>query len=421
MMNKEYDVCMVGLGPVGTTSGACIAKQGFRVVGVDIDPARVSTFQDGKAPFMEPGINELVKEVVDNGNFAATTDLAAAAGNARIIMIAVGTPTPPESGRPDLSYLDAACRTIGESLKKTASKGVIVVVRSTVPPGTMRNRLAKIIEEASGLKAGVDFHVAANPEFLREGKAIYDFFNTSRVVVGADNIDVAAQIHELYREVKTNQRLSVALESAEFAKYVDNTWHALKVAYANEIGRICAGFGGNPDETTEIFLADTNLNISPYYLRPGFAFGGSCLPKDTRGLTHLAHNVGMRVPVIESILDSNNEHIARAADIISARKPKTVGMLGVAFKEYVDDLREAPALMLAKMLTQRGIKVIAHDFAFKAGDKLKLPDGFETLEITPISEAIAQDVIVVMHRLPDYKTATFSLAGKVIDITTITH
>ncbi len=423
---SKFDVCMVGLGPVGTTSGLCFAKQGYKVIGVDINQTRVDSFKNKKAPFIEPGIDDLTSEAIDQGNFSTTTDLLNAAASSDIIMIAVGTPTPVETGVPDLSYLDSACGIIGKALLKSRTEGTIpangaiVVVRSTVPPGTMRNRLAKIIEESSGLKAGVDFHVAANPEFLREGKAIQDFFNTGRVVVGADSQEAAERIMKLYRDVKADSRLIVSLESAEFAKYVDNTWHALKVAFANEIGRVCVGFGGRPEETTNIFLSDKQLNISPYYLRPGFAFGGSCLPKDTRGITHLAKKVGVQVPVIESILRSNDEHIERGVNLIMSHKPSSVGLLGVAFKEHVDDLREAPALAVAASLMKRGIKVAAHDVAFKAGDKLKLPGTKDELEIVSLDDLQTNHTLALIHRLPQYISLQNGMRN-IVDLTTITE
>ena len=261
--------------------------------------------------------------------------------NADIIMIAVGTPTPVETGKPDLSYLDQVSVTIGKSIRErdTSSSAPVVVLRSTVPPGTLRNRLAPLIEEYSGKKVGVDFHISSNPEFLREGHAIADFFNTGRVVIGSDSTAVYERIEALYKDVN-GKRIHASIECAEFAKYVDNTWHALKVGFANEIGRVVEAFGGNVEETTEIFLSDTSLNISAAYLRPGFAFGGSCLPKDVRGLGHFAEKSGVTVPIVRSILPSNDAHIESGIEAILAKKSGQVGILGVAFKEDVDDLRE---------------------------------------------------------------------------------
>ncbi len=419
-MNQLYDVCMLGLGPVGAVSGACYAKQGFSVIGVDINPARINALKAGKAPFVEPGFDELIKQVCDSGHFRVTTELAPAVHASRIVMIAVGTPTPKDA--PDLSQLDQVCQQIGEALKGKQEQTVIVI-RSTIPPGTIRNRLTPIIEQASGKKAGTDFHMASNPEFLREGMAIKDFFHTGRVVIGSDSEEAAAQVEALYRDVQADARLRVALESAEFAKYVDNTWHALKVAFANEIGRVCTAFGGNPKETTEIFLKDDKLNISAYYLKPGFAFGGSCLPKDTRGLSYLAGRLGVDVPIVDAIMPSNDAHIALGLHAILATQPERVGLLGVAFKEHVDDLRESPALEIAAQLSKQGIRVQAHDFAYPEGETLQLPKTHQALEMKGM-EPLAQfaNTLVIMHRLPEY----FALAerhaakgGAVVDLTTL--
>lgn len=423
-MGKQYDVCMLGMGPVGTISAACFAKQGFQVVGVDIDEKRVKSFAEGKAPFEEPGVHTLIKEVQEAGRFRVTSNGKEAIRNARIVMIAVGTPTPPESGQPDLSQLDAVSRTIGEALKGEENGETIIVLRSTVPPGTLRGRMAGMIEEASGLEAGKGFHMASNPEFLREGKAIQDFFHTGRVVIGAEAPQVADAIAELYREVEGEQ-IRVSIESAEFAKYVDNTWHALKVSFANEIGRVCQAFGGNVEETTRVFLADHNLNISEYYLRPGFAFGGSCLPKDTRGLSHLAKTLGVNLPIVGAILPSNQEQIEQGVQKLLATGTKTIGMLGIAFKEDVDDLRESPALAVAARLKEEGCTVLAHDPAFQPGTVIALPGSKETLTMTALDEMTeASEAMALMHNLPVYRRIqeTYTDGSKaVIDLTTVTQ
>jgi GDP-mannose 6-dehydrogenase len=330
----------------------------------------------------------VIQEVQQAGNFRVTDNGKEAIAESRIIMIAVGTPTPEESGEPDLSQLDAVAATIGEAIKDVDHQP-IVIVRSTVPPGTMRNRIGAKIAEVSGKTLGEGFDIGSNPEFLREGRAIKDFFKTGRVVIGSDKPEVAAKIEELYKDVE-GKRVKVKTESAEFAKYVDNTWHALKVSFANEIGRVCQSFGGTPEETTEIFLADNQLNISPYYLRPGFAFGGSCLPKDTRGLMALARKMDIELPVVSSILDSNEETINKGVDRLLQHHPKRVGMLGVAFKEHVDDLRESAALMVASKLMAHGIEVVAHDPFYQPGDELDLPRTHKKLIMATLDEVVEQ-------------------------------
>jgi GDP-mannose 6-dehydrogenase len=400
-VSKKYDVAMIGLGPVGTVSGACFAKQGFQVIGVDIDARRVEAFNTKTAPFVEPGVNELVEEIIDNGTFRATTDFDYAVTNSRIVMIAVGTPTP-ESGSPDLSFLDNVALSLGKAFKGMEEKGTVVVLRSTVPPGTMRNRLAPVIARESGLKAGEDFYIASNPEFLREGLAIKDFFDTGRVVIGAEEPFAADAIEELYREVN-GKRIRTTVETGEFAKYVDNTWHALKVAFGNEVGRTVKAFGGNIDDTIDIFLADDKLNISTKYLRPGFAFGGSCLPKDVRGLGWFSNLHGVNSPIVNAIMDSNEEQIDQGVQAIIDSGAKRVGLLGVAFKEHVDDLREAPALYVAPKLEAVGIQVFAHDVCYESGESLKTYRNGKDLQMKSLDWIVNEcDTLVKMHNIEEY-------------------
>lgn len=415
-----YDVCMIGLGPVGTVSGLCFAKQGFNVIGVDVNPQRVASFAEGKAPFIEPGVSELVAETLKAGTFRATANAEAAIAQAAVIMIAVGTPTPEETGEPDLTYLDAACTVIGKAIAGVKHTPV-VVVRSTVPPGTMRRRLGKIIEEHSGKKIGVGFHIGSNPEFLREGKAIKDFFSTGRIVIGADTAEAGDAIERLYRDVK-GKRMRVSVESAELAKYVDNTWHAVKVTFANEIGRLCQESGGNPEETIRIFLADDQLNISSYYLRPGFAFGGSCLPKDTRGILALARKNDVALPMIAGVLPSNEAHIDLGVARILKHRPKTVGILGAAFKEHVDDLRESPALMVASKLLASGVNVIGHDPYFNPGEELSLPRTDKKLRMATLEEVLAQaDTLAQLHNIETYAQLGKTTPKPVENLTTLTN
>lgn len=401
MLKDFYDVCMIGLGPVGAVSGLCFARQGFRVVGVDIDQERVQALAQGRAPFTEPGIDALTREMLAAGRFTATADFAHAVQHSRIIMIAVGTPTPP-SGEPDLSFLDNVAESLGKAFKQKITGTPVVVVRSTVPPGTMRQRLAPRIEKLSRRRAGRDFHIASNPEFLREGKAIQDFFDTGRVVIGTDGVEAAEWIEALYRDV-SGERIRTTVETAEFSKYADNSWHALKVAFANEIGRTVRAFGGNVEDTARIFLADEKLNISARYLQPGFAFGGSCLPKDVCGLHWFAARHGVKLPVIGAIMASNQEQIAQGVAAILATGAQKVGLLGVAFKKEVDDLRESPALYVAAALKAHGVQVAAHDAYYQAGDRLILPDTDETLEMAELETLTRQsDLLVKFHDIASY-------------------
>lgn len=413
---KSYDVCVFGLGPVGLVSGACYARQGFRVLGVDINPARTHALAEGRAPFVEPEINDLIAQVMETGKLEVSQDYRQAR-HARIIVVAVGTPT---GEAPDFTQLDKVCTDIGAALMNKQDS-TIIVVRSTVPPGTIRNRLAGIIERGSGLQSGRDFHMVSNPEFLREGTAIRDFFKTGRIIIGADNPEAARQVEELYRDVQADARLYVSIEAGEFAKYVDNSWHALKVSFANEVGRVCQAFGGKVEETTQIFLSDNRLNISAHYLQPGFAFGGSCLPKDVRGLSWLANDLGVAVPVVNAILPSNEEHISLGIDCILAENPHRVGILGVAFKEHVDDLRESPALSIAAMLIDNDIEVMAHDPSYKPGDVLTVKGSHRQLHIVDLDELAASvDTLVIMHRLPQYQELAARHPEKhIVDLTSL--
>jgi GDP-mannose 6-dehydrogenase len=415
---KNFDVCMIGLGPVGTISGACFAKQGFNVIGVDNNPQRVEAFKGNRAPFVEPGVDELIDEVISAGKFRATLNFDEAVRDSRIIMIAVGTPTP-ESGSPDLSYLDAVAVSLGKAFKTMEEKGTIVVVRSTVPPGTMRDRLAPQIEKHSGLKAGVDFHIASNPEFLREGLAIKDFFDTGRVVIGADSDEAAAQIEALYKDVN-GQRIRTTIETGEFAKYVDNTWHALKVAFGNEIGRTVKAFGGSVEDTTKIFLADDKLNISTKYLRPGFAFGGSCLPKDVRGLNWFAGLHGANLPIVTAIMHSNEEQIDQGVAAVLATGARKIALLGIAFKEDVDDLREAPALYVAQKLRAAGVEVVAHDPCYPAGETVSLPRNGGMLDMIDLESALQNHkVLVKFHNISIYNVLSDLGKHEIVDLTKV--
>ncbi len=391
-MKEKFDICMIGLGPVGTVSGLCFAQQGFRVIGVDSNPQRVKSFDSNTAPFVEPAVNTLVAQMRKADVFHTTTDFAHAVRISKIIMVAVGTPATVGSGKPDFTALDA----VAEALGRHMSKGSIIVLRSTVPPGTLRYRLAPIIEQFSGMKAGHDFYIAANPEFLREGHAIEDFFDAGRVVIGADDEHVFAAIAGLYPDVK-GERLHTSIESAEFAKYVDNSWHAVKVAFANEIGRTAAAVGCDVQETAKIFLADRKLNLSAKYLQPGFAFGGSCLPKDVQGLNWLAQAHDVNLPVMQAIMPSNDEQIKRGVDTIVASGARRVGLLGLAFKEGIDDLRESPILYVAQALKAIGIEVYGCEKWLEAGAFIALPGG-ERLVNSPLEEVLQKAEVLVKFR-----------------------
>jgi len=422
-----YKVCVIGLGPVGAVSALAYAKQGHHVTGIDINPERAAAFAQGSMPFVEPGLAELLTDMQQARRFTAAvaTDAAHTIRDADIIMLAVGTPSGAD-GSPDLSYLEQAAATLGNALNgasnvaRKTDTAKIIALRSTVPPGTLQKRLGPIIENHSGLRAGQGFHLVANPEFMREGHAIADFFSPSRVVIGTESMEAATKIQALYRETGITP-LITDIETAEFAKYIDNSWHALKVAFANEIGRTVRAFGGDPVESMAIFCADGKLNLSRHYLMPGAAFGGSCLPKDVRGAQWIAAQHDLPTPLLDSILPSNSEHIRYGLQHILATNPQRVGLLGIAFKAGIDDWRESPSLFIAAQLLHAGIEVLAHDESIPLGTSIPLPDSRDSIRIQALDELTHNcDVLVRFHRIDAYSNAALAAHDiPVIDLTTV--
>jgi GDP-mannose 6-dehydrogenase len=344
-------ISVFGLGYVGSVTAACFASRGHRVVGIDLSPEKVTMLQQGKSPILEPGIQELVTSCFQKGLLSATLDVDEAVRNSDVSFICVGTPSQP-NGKLDLKGIKHVCEQIGASLKSKPGFHV-VVTRSTIMTGTTHQVIIPALESASGKKAGVDFGVATNPEFMREGSAIKDFLEPPMTVLGVSDDKCASILKSLY-DWAPAEIFAVSIPSAEMVKYACNTWHALKVAFANEIGSVCKAAGVDADDVTKIFLADQRLNVSPAYLTPGFAFGGSCLPKDVRALKYRAKELDCRLPVIEAILPSNEEHIDRAFRAVLAFGKKRVGLLGLSFKAGTDDLRESPQVQLMKRLLGEG-------------------------------------------------------------------
>ncbi|RXH16945.1 nucleotide sugar dehydrogenase [Bradyrhizobium guangzhouense] len=350
------NVSIFGLGYVGTVCAACFAELGHRVVGVDKTAVKVDLIRSGKSPVIEPGIAEKIDRAVAEGRLTATMDATAAILETDLSIICVGTPSA-GNGDLDLSAIRQVALEVGRGLR--AKNGPhIVTIRSTVLPGTTRQTIVPLIEQASGKTAGKDFEVAFNPEFLREGSAISDFNSPSKTVVGAFNPQAAARVIALYDGLP-GVKITPSVEVAELVKYIDNSWHALKVAFANEVGTVAKTLGIDSREVIDIFLQDTRLNISAAYLRPGFAFGGSCLPKDLKALTHLAHSHGLSTPVIESILPSNDMIMSRGAEWILSHPGKKIAFLGISFKAGTDDVRESPFVTLVTRLLdeQRDIRI----------------------------------------------------------------
>ena len=351
-------VSIIGLGYVGAVSAACLASLRHDVIGVDRDAAKVAAIRSGHAPIVEHELDNLIASAAFEGRLQARTDLHSAVLDSDISFVCVGTPSLPD-GEADLSALRAVAAAVGAALRGHAAFHV-VVVRSTVPAWTTRRVVLPILEEASGRRCGEDFGLCFQPEFLREGVAIADFFNPPQTVIGTLDARSGNIVAGLYASVDA-PLVCTSLETAEMLKCVDNTWHALKVVFANEVGRICQRLGADSLEVMDIFVHDTKLNISPYYLRPGFAFGGSCLPKDVRAMCSIARAGGVGTPLLDSILPSNGEQISHALGLIERAGARRVGVIGLTFKTGTDDLRESPQLELVARLLEAGIELRLHD------------------------------------------------------------
>jgi GDP-mannose 6-dehydrogenase len=351
-------ISVFGLGYVGCVSAACFADRGFQVLGIDANPTKTEFLRDGKSPVIEEHIGELVNRVVTDGALTVVGDAETAVHQSDISLICVGTPSEP-NGELSTVYLRRVSAEIGAALATKTARHT-VVFRSTMVPGTCAEVLIPILEETSGKRAGVDFGVCVNPEFLREGTSVWDFNNPPKTVVGSNDPESAEAVMALY-EGLPGPRFAVRLAEAEMIKYVDNSYHALKVAFGNEIGVICRSVGVDSHSVIDVFMADTKLNISPAYLRPGFAFGGSCLPKDLRALVHTARRRDLDTPLLASVLPSNEAHIRRALDLVTGSGRRKVGIFGLSFKAGTDDLRESALVELAERLLGKGYQVKIYD------------------------------------------------------------
>ena len=351
-------VSIFGLGYVGSVSAASFAADGHSVVGVDVNADKVQAVTSGRSPIVEPGLDEMLARSVSEGRLRATTDTAAAIRDTEVSLLCVGTPSR-RNGSLDLTYLERVAEQIGAALKDKSDYHV-VVVRSTVLPGTTHTVVIPALERTSGKKYGEGFGVSVNPEFLREGTALADFRKPPLTLVGHNHAADASGTIALYQSIDA-PLVSTSIRVAEMLKYTSNTWHALKVCFANEIGNLCKKLDVDSHEVMDIFCRDEKLNLSPYYLKPGFAFGGSCLPKDVRALQYRAKEVDVDLPVISQILPSNRQQIQRAFDDVMETGRKKVGLLGFSFKAGTDDLRESPIVILAEALLGKGISLKIYD------------------------------------------------------------
>jgi len=351
-------ISIFGLGYVGAVSAGCLASDGHQVLGLDPNRTKVDLINRGMTPIIEKDIGDIIAGTVKNGHLHATTDVREAVMNSDISLICVGTPSQ-LNGNLDLSYVRRVCEEIGSALKEKNSFHV-VAGRSTMLPGSMRNMVIPTLEAFSGKKAGVDFGVCNNPEFLREGTAVYDYYNPPKTVIGESDPRAGDMLVELYKNMNA-PLIRTDIETAEMVKYTDNNWHALKVTFANEIGNICKAVGIDGHKVMDIFCQDTKLNLSPYYMKPGFAFGGSCLPKDVRALNYKGKSLDLDLPVLNAIMPSNQRQIEKAINMIVNKNKRKIGILGFAFKAGTDDLRESPVVDVIEYLIGKGYELQLYD------------------------------------------------------------
>jgi GDP-mannose 6-dehydrogenase len=351
-------ISIFGLGYVGAVSAGCLAADGHEVIGVDPNQTKVDLINRGFTPIIEDDIGEMIASASAKGTLRATTSVTIAVHNTDLSLICVGTPSQ-LNGNLDLSYVRRVCEEIGAALREK-SEFHVVVARSTMLPGSMRNVVIPALEQASGKTAGVDFGVCNNPEFLREGTAVHDYYNPPKTVIGETDARAGKVLVEINSKINAPLVLT-DIEIAEMVKYADNNWHALKVAFANEIGNVCKAVGIDGHKVMNIFCQDTKLNLSPYYMKPGFAFGGSCLPKDVRALTYKARSLDVDTPVLNAILPSNELQIRKAIDMVVNKGQRKVGVLGFAFKAGTDDLRESPMVDVIEHLIGKGYELRLFD------------------------------------------------------------
>jgi GDP-mannose 6-dehydrogenase len=405
------NVSVFGLGYVGSVSAASFASDGHTVVGVDVNPDKVASLNEGRSPIVEKGLDDLIRNARGNGSLRATTDTAEAVRDTDLSLLCVGTPSR-KNGSLDLAYLTRVCEQIGEAIRDKEAYHV-VVVRSTVLPGTTHETVIPTLERASGKTYGTGFGVTVNPEFLREGTAIHDFRNPPLTLVGHNYRTDAQPTEALYSRVDAPM-VTTSIRTAEMIKYASNTWHALKVCFANEVGNLCKRLNIDSHEVMDIFCQDEKLNLSSYYMKPGFAFGGSCLPKDVRAMQYRAKEVDLEMPVIQAILGSNALQIQHAIDQVIDTGKKRVGLLGFSFKAGTDDLRESPIVILAEALLGKGYDLRIYDKNVSIARLVGANKEYINKQIPHLSSLLCEtieevldhsDVIVVGNGAPEFSDA----------------
>ncbi len=387
-------ICVLGLGYVGCVSAACFAKAGHDVIGVDINKEKVDILNSGKSPIIESGLAQLINECVNEGRLKATLYAEQGIRNSDISLICVGTPSN-SNGSLNLEYVYKVSEEIAWALKRKRDYH-LVAVRSTVLPGTTESLLS-MLERVSSKKMGIHFGTCVNPEFLREGSAIEDFYHPPYTIIGEYDKKSGALLSKLYKDIDA-PLIRVDVKLAEMIKYVNNTFHALKVAFTNEIGTLCKIMGLDSHTVMEIFCRDHKLNISPLYLKPAFAFGGSCLPKDLQALNYLAKEKDAETPLLRSILRSNELHIQRALDFIMNKGKRHIGILGLSFKSGTDDLRESPMIELVERLIGKGYTLSIFDGTVNLAKLFGANKRFIEEKIPHIVSLMVNDMLEVFDR-----------------------
>ncbi|MBQ7520489.1 MAG: UDP-glucose/GDP-mannose dehydrogenase family protein, partial [Clostridia bacterium] len=413
------DISIFGLGYVGCVGAACLAKLGHHVIGNDVSESKVRLINEGKPTIIEAEIDDLVRQGRESGRLEASTDIQYVVSNSEISFICVGTPSS-KQGHLNLNYIYGVARQIGEALRNKDGFH-IVAIRSTVLPGTNK-KVGEIIAEASGKERGKGFTVVSNPEFLREGTSVEDYMNPPLTLIGTDSPLAEEKFRELYKAI-SGEFVATDIEVAEIMKYVNNTFHALKIVFGNEVGNICKSLGIDSHKVMEIFCKDRQLNISPYYFKPGFAYGGSCLPKDSKALRTLAHDHYVDTPVINAIDLSNELQKKIAIDIIESKGRKTVGILGLSFKAGTDDLRNSPIVDVAEALHGKGYELHIYDRNVRLSQltgtnadfiRAKMPHLHQI--ITDDLDAVCQacDVLVVTNKEKEFASLPEKYPNKCI-------
>jgi len=423
---SELKVSVFGMGYVGCVTACCMAEAGHRVIGVELVPEKVETLRSGAVPFVEPGLSELASAQVAQGRLTATTDTREGVLGSDISLVCVGTPSLP-TGQLDLSAVEAVCQQIGDALRQKRTRHV-VVIRCTVLPGTAE-RCAEIIARASGKTSPDDFAVLSNPEFLREGSALRDFKNPPFTVIGAEGPEDAQQVSRLYERVDAPLVLT-DLATAQMVKYACNLFHATKVVFANELGRISRALGVDSHRVMEIFCLDNKLNLSASYLKPGFAYGGSCLPKDLKAILAVCRENHVAVPMLEGVPDSNRQQIELGIQMVLETGKETIGVLGFSFKPNTDDLRESPHVALVEALIGKGKSVRVYDHNIQLSRLMGANRRFIDQAIPHVVELLADDIdeilescdcIVIANNDPEYASVLERLEPRhiVVDLVRI--